>query len=81
MVTWKSAEHPDDDFDDLESPEDNSEDDLSPCPQCGAVIFEDAERCPACGEYVIRGPRRPSLLATAVIVILILGMLVMTLAY
>ncbi len=24
-----------------------------PCPECGAEIYEDAERCPACGAYVV----------------------------
>ncbi len=24
----------------------------SPCPYCGAPIYEDAQRCPQCGEYI-----------------------------
>lgn len=24
----------------------------APCPECGADIYDDAERCPACGQYV-----------------------------
>ena len=23
-----------------------------PCPECGAEIYDDAERCPVCGQYV-----------------------------
>ena len=29
-----------------------SEEDTSPCPHCGAEIYDDAERCPACGMYL-----------------------------
>jgi hypothetical protein len=29
--------------------------DLVPCPNCGAEVYEDAERCPVCGEYVVHG--------------------------
>jgi hypothetical protein len=24
----------------------------TPCPYCGAMIYEQAERCPACGKYI-----------------------------
>ncbi|MBX3418363.1 MAG: hypothetical protein KF851_12235 [Pirellulaceae bacterium] len=59
---------------------DNGETDVVPCPACGSMIYEDAEQCPSCGEYVIQPSRKPSLLATVVIVTLILALLVMTLA-
>jgi len=26
-----------------------------PCPECGADVYEDAERCPACGQYITPG--------------------------
>jgi len=35
-----------------EEPDDASDDDLLPCPECGAEIFDDAEQCPHCGWYV-----------------------------
>lgn len=25
------------------------------CPECGAEVYEDAERCPACGSYIVLG--------------------------
>ena len=30
----------------------NSESSTSPCPQCGAQVYEDAEQCPVCGQYI-----------------------------
>lgn len=59
---------------------DNGETDVVPCPACGWMIYEDAEQCPSCGQYVIQPSRKPTLLATVVIVTLILALLVMTLA-
>lgn len=44
-----------DDFED-ELPDEDQLDETSetvPCPECGAEIYEDAERCPVCGQYVI----------------------------
>ena len=26
---------------------------LTDCPECGAEVYEDAERCPSCGSYII----------------------------
>ena len=34
-----------DDLDDDDSP-------VVPCPECGADVYEDAERCPRCGQYI-----------------------------
>lgn len=31
---------------------------LLPCPECGAEVYEDADRCPKCGNYIIPGRRR-----------------------
>jgi predicted nucleic acid-binding Zn ribbon protein len=48
----------DDDFDevnDSDSDTSDSDDDCtSPCPHCGELIYDDAERCPECGQYVSR---------------------------
>ncbi len=41
----------DDDYDTDDYDDDSSE--TLPCPNCGAEIYEDAERCPCCGEYVV----------------------------
>ena len=50
----------DDDWDDDLTDDEwsNDDDDVNevvPCPNCGAEIYEDAEQCPACGEYVVHG--------------------------
>jgi len=37
----------DDEFDDVAE--------TVPCPNCGAEIYEEAERCPECGDYVTFG--------------------------
>ena len=29
--------------------------DVTPCPACGADVYEDAERCPHCGAYIVPG--------------------------
>ncbi len=28
------------------------EDQFLPCPSCGAMVFEDAEKCPRCGDWI-----------------------------
>ncbi len=38
--------HESDDFDDEE------ETLTSPCPECGAEVYEDAVQCPVCGNYI-----------------------------
>ncbi len=58
-VPYRDEHHEDweDEFD-VEEYEDNSDGDDSdeeptvPCPNCRALIHEDAPRCPHCGEYV-----------------------------
>jgi predicted RNA-binding Zn-ribbon protein involved in translation (DUF1610 family) len=33
----------------------STDDDITaPCPTCGQMIYEDAERCPECGHYLSR---------------------------
>ncbi len=54
----------DDGFDDLhpaEFPDEEADDDTTPCPNCRASIYEGSEQCPACGHYLTEeGPgRRP----------------------
>lgn len=39
-------------------PEFEEEDDLAPCPSCGARIYADADRCPKCGDYVTPGKEK-----------------------
>jgi len=45
-----------------EEPEDDELDDRAPCPYCGLLIYEEAERCLYCGHYISRedAPRRYS---------------------
>jgi predicted nucleic acid-binding Zn ribbon protein len=33
---------------------DPDDDTTAPCPHCGELIYEDAERCPECGQYLSR---------------------------
>lgn len=44
-----------DDYDDDWSPgmDDDDESYTVDCPECGAEVYEDAERCPSCGSYII----------------------------
>ena len=42
----------DDDVDEVEDSYGSDDDDLLPCPHCGAAIYEQSEKCPKCGEYV-----------------------------
>ncbi len=35
--------------------DDDDETDVSPCPACGELIYEDAPQCPYCREWVVRG--------------------------
>jgi predicted nucleic acid-binding Zn ribbon protein len=52
MRTYSDAD--DDDTDpsemDLGTRDESSE--YAPCPYCGEMIYEDAERCPECGKYL-----------------------------
>lgn len=55
------------------------EDDVAPCPHCGAPIYEGAGRCPQCGEHISRAdwtaPHRPAwVLAGVVVCFLIVAM-------
>lgn len=49
----------DDDYDDPDDddPWDGGDDegsaDVLPCPECGAEVYEEAERCPVCGNYIV----------------------------
>ena len=77
-------EYPDDEYSDDEYPdEDDFDDDLSdttPCPQCGAEIYEDAVRCPACGTYITHDADLWSGRPTWWIILGLLGMLAVILA-
>ena len=45
----------DDDLDDREYPNADGEDfddEVYPCPECGAEVYEDASVCPECGAFV-----------------------------
>jgi DNA-directed RNA polymerase subunit RPC12/RpoP len=48
-------------LDDREYPdEEDRDDDLNetlPCPECGAEIYEEAQRCPHCGSYIVFSTR------------------------
>jgi hypothetical protein len=53
-ASWDSSA---DDLDDREYPDvDDMEGDGSDtvaCPECGAEVYEDADRCPVCGLYIV----------------------------
>ena len=36
-----------------EWPDEDDENDLISCPNCGAAAYEDAEQCPSCGDYIV----------------------------
>lgn len=53
--TW--FEQSGDELDDNEFPDHQFDDESTetlPCPQCGAQVYEEAERCPVCGTYIIQ---------------------------
>ena len=48
------------DEDDWDEPDedwtgDEEDVDVVECPNCGAEVYEEAERCPVCGEYITHG--------------------------
>ena len=34
-------------------PDQDEENLVVPCPNCGVQVYEDAEQCPACGEFIV----------------------------
>lgn len=40
--------------DEVDDSWDDDDVDLVACPQCGADVYEEAERCPYCGSYIVR---------------------------
>jgi hypothetical protein len=42
---WRDEEYPEPD------PDEDS-DETVPCPECGALIYEDASQCPHCSTYI-----------------------------
>jgi hypothetical protein len=56
---------------------DGWESETEPCPDCGAQVYEDADRCSKCGRYVSRSDRTGlPLLFKIVAILLVLGMLI-----
>ena len=58
MTDYRAFEHPDDELNDWEYPDEDEMDGLSdtyPCPNCDAEVYEDAVQCPACGQYITPG--------------------------
>jgi len=52
---WSEEIFEDDDlYNSDEEIDDDSSIELLPCPECGEMIYEEAEQCPACGRYVLR---------------------------
>ena len=49
---WSEPPEDDDLFD---PPDDESDVELLPCPQCGADVYEEAQQCPSCGTYITHG--------------------------
>jgi hypothetical protein len=31
----------------------DDEGDLTPCPSCGAQVYEESQKCPQCGEWIV----------------------------
>ncbi len=48
---WEVDDYVDESYD--EDDDDDSE--TVECAECGADVYEDAERCPACGNYIVHG--------------------------
>lgn len=76
-MPWK----PDDDFgpeDEYSGFDTGSDDDDAtlPCPDCGAVIYESADRCPKCGHHISPGrawrERKPWWLVAGVVLCLLI---------
>lgn len=65
----------DEDFEGEEPDENFSEDDsveMVPCPECGELVYEEAQQCPSCGWYVTpeRSKLPPWIVVTAVVCLL-----------
>ena len=72
-----------DELRDDEYPNQYDDDDLTetvPCPDCGADIYEDAEKCPVCGAYIIRQANLFAGRPTWWVVLAVLGLLAAVLA-
>ena len=57
---------------------DDDQDDTTPCPHCGAAIYEDAERCPHCEQYVSAEDdpsRKPTWFVVCALVCLVVAVL------
>ncbi len=53
MMDWSDDDLRDEEFPDEEEADDDTEDSYTtPCPECGADVYEDAEQCPVCGHYL-----------------------------
>lgn len=53
MLNWSDDELRDEEYPDEEDDSFDEEETLTtPCPACGAEVYEDAEQCPACGHYI-----------------------------
>ncbi len=47
-----------DDDEDLDAfPDEDESTETIVCPECGAEVYEDADRCPVCGQYIIPDTR------------------------
>ena len=58
MTDYQAFDQPDDELNDWEYPDEDDMDDeseTSPCPHCGADVYEDSVQCPVCGEYITSG--------------------------
>ena len=52
--SWDDGWQDDDDAYDDDAYDDSDDDaEVVGCPECGADVYEDAERCPTCGEYIV----------------------------
>lgn len=50
---WKDEDGDDLEWEGWQDDDKDVEGDLLPCPECGAMIYEDTDQCPACGMYVM----------------------------
>ena len=62
---------------------DNDRIELVPCPHCGEMISEYAQKCPECGDWVVRSPTRSALTGKSLwwILLALAGMAMFVLIY
>lgn len=55
MPRWADEYEDESDWQDTWESDDDDQEDVMPCPSCGADVYVDAPACPSCGDYIIEG--------------------------